>query len=149
MWTDLHIAMVQEASDDGDRDMRICTEDFLNILEWLKCYKQGTNHEVLTGLSSKALHKCCWWSSKELQALEAEKVAFPEPVCYPSNTVWIMTTGSSRCNVYEPWQPKHSHDKEHLLHKKGHAGWSYDLGICLWSSNLIWMNGPFKAGKKD
>lgn len=149
MWTDLQTTEVDEARIGVEGDMKIRILDFLNTLEWLKCYEPEANREVRSGLASKTLRKRCWWYCRKLQALKVDKICFPEPESIPGDTVWIMTVDGSHFAINEPRHPEFSQDKKQFSHKKGRAGWSYELGICLWSSNLIWMNGPFKAGKTD
>jgi hypothetical protein len=40
-------------------------------------------------------------------------------------------------------------DSDYYSHKYGKARIKYELGISLKESRLIWMNGPFPAGKND
>jgi DDE superfamily endonuclease len=144
MWTDLQTTEVEEARVDAKEGS---IKDFLNTLDWLKSYQSETQREGPTGLSSKTLRKRCWSYCRKLQALKAEKIFFP--LDYPDDTIWIMTVDGTHFAVNEPRHAEFSQDKKHFSHKKGRAGWSYELGICLYSSNLIWMNGPFPAGQND
>ena len=51
--------------------------------------------------------------------------------------------------LYEPDHPEFSMDSEYYSHKFNKAGINYELGIAIATGKLIWLNGPFKAGKND
>lgn len=34
-------------------------------------------------------------------------------------------------------------------HKHKGPGFTYEIGISIWENKLVWINGPFKAGKND
>jgi hypothetical protein len=42
-----------------------------------------------------------------------------------------------------------SQDSRIFSHEYGKAGLSYELGISISESKLVWLNGPFMAGKND
>ncbi len=49
----------------------------------------------------------------------------------------------------EPKHPTMSKNPAFYSHKFGSAGLNYELGISVFENKLVWMNGPFKAGKPD
>jgi hypothetical protein len=126
--------------------VKIDIYDFLDTLEFLKCYQPEKKREMTTGLSAKTLRKRCWYYLGKLQALKEAKIIWPD---YPLDTIWVMSVDGIHFAINEPKHPEYSQDKKHFSHKKGRAGWAYELGICLFSSNLIWMSGPHKAGQND
>jgi hypothetical protein len=63
--------------------------------------------------------------------------------------IWIITVDGTHCWVKEPSHPEWSQDREYYSHKFNKAGVNYELGIAISTSRLVWMNGPFKAGKSD
>lgn len=150
MWSDLQTTGIDDAriGDPHDDDfIPISIFDFLNALEFLKCYLPEKKREGMTNLSAKTLRERSWYYVRKLQALKHEKVVWPENL--PEDTVWIMTVDGTHCMINEPLHPEFSQDKKHFSHKKNRAGWVYELGISLFTSNLIWMNGPHKAGAND
>jgi DDE superfamily endonuclease len=60
-----------------------------------------------------------------------------------------MTVDGVHCSINEPKHPEFSQDKDYFSHKKAHAGYCYELGISIFTPNLIWMSGPHKAGQND
>ena len=145
MWFDLQTTVTVEARI-GEDNIKISILDFLNALEFLKCYRPEINREGPTGRSCKTLRKRCWWYSRKLQALKTDKIIWPE---YPLDTIWVMTVDGTHFAINEPTHPELSQDKDYFSHKKGRSGLCYELGISLFSSNLIWMSGPHKAGEND
>ncbi len=55
----------------------------------------------------------------------------------------------THCWIQEPQHPTWSQDSQYFSHKYGKAGLSYELGILISESKLVWMKGPFMAGKND
>jgi hypothetical protein len=150
MWNDLQTTGIDDAriGDDADADfIPISIYDFFNALEFLKCYLPEKKREGMTNLSAKTLRTRCWYCCRKLQALKHEKVVWPDNL--PHDTIWIMTVDGTHVAINEPLHPEYSQDQKHYSHKKNRAGWVYEVGVSLFTSNLIWMNGPHKAGAND
>jgi hypothetical protein len=148
MWIDLHTTEFVDARIEPEQvNFPIAIVDFLMTLEWLRCYQTELRREGYWGLSTKTIRKRCWYYAEKLQALKAQKIVWPDD--YPADTIWICTVDGTHFMVNEPRHPEFSQDKAYFSHKKNHAGWCYELGICLYKSQLIWMHGPFKAGRND
>lgn len=81
-----------------------------------------------------------------LQALKEEVIVWPEDW---GDDIWIITVDGTHCWINEPTHPDWSQDKSFFSHKYNKAGVNYELGIAIACSRLVWMNGPFKAGKSD
>jgi DDE superfamily endonuclease len=150
MWSDLQTTGIDDAriGDDADDDyIPISIYDFLNTLEFLKCYQPEKKREGMTNLSAKTLRARSWYYCRKLQELKHEKVLWPDNL--PHDTIWVMTVDGTHVAINEPLHPEFSQDKKYFSHKKNRAGWVYEVGISLFTSNLIWMNGPHKAGAND
>ena len=46
------------------------------------------------------------------------------------------------CPIYEPTP----FSPEWYSHKFRGAGWRYELGVCIQTGDICWMNGPFRCG---
>jgi DDE superfamily endonuclease len=53
------------------------------------------------------------------------------------------------CRVNEPKHANQSKDPSYYSHKFKQSGLDYELGISVFDNALVWMNGPFKAGRHD
>ena len=110
--------------------------------------KRESEREALFDKSTKTLRKWCWHCLEKIQALKHQKIVFPS-ADQLGDDVWIMTVDGTHNLFKEPTHPTFSQDSSYFSHKKKHAGLDYELGIDLFHSKLIWMNGPFPAGQND
>eukprot|EP00804_Cyclotella_cryptica_P027219 CCRYP_020392-RA/>CCRYP_020392-RA protein AED:0.22 eAED:0.22 QI:0/-1/0/1/-1/1/1/0/118 len=44
---------------------------------------------------------------------------------------------------------QHWFDPKYLSHKFNSNGLKYELGVCIQTGNIVWINGPFRAGFHD
>ena len=49
------------------------------------------------------------------------------------------------CAIQEPWP----FDETIFSKKLNGPGYKYEIGICIATGVIVWVNGPFKAGKND
>jgi hypothetical protein len=89
-----------------------------------------------------------WYFLTRLQALKEEVIVWPGPDEWGDN-IWIITLDGTHCWIEEPTHPDWSQDKSFYSHKYNKAGVNDELGIAIACSCLVWMKGPFKAGKID
>jgi len=55
----------------------------------------------------------------------------------------------THCRINKPKHPTMSKNKSYYSHKFNQAGLNYEIGLSVFESRLVWMNGPFKAGQND
>jgi hypothetical protein len=140
---DLQTTVVEEARvARSDADIRY----FLLALYFLKNYPKESQIEAIFDWSPKWARGRYWFWATRIQALKSEKIVFPE---FHAGEEWVMTVDGTHCWIQEPGHPTWSRDTTFFSHKYNKAGIGYELGIHLWESRLIWMNGPHKAGKND
>ena len=46
-----------------------------------------------------------------------------------------------------PRQRPHSRDRQYYSHKFKHAALRYEVAVCIQTGLMVWINGPFRAGK--
>lgn len=129
-----------------DPNARLSIHNLLEALHFLYRYKRESEREATFDKTPKTLRKWCWYYLKRIQALKAKKIVFPDNF---GEDIWIMTVDGVHCATYEPNHPVFSMDPKYYSHKKKRAGLCYELGIHLYESKLIWMNGPFPSGRND
>lgn len=44
---------------------------------------------------------------------------------------------------------QHKWDRRFMSHKFGSNGLKYEIGVCIQSGNIVWINGPFRGGEHD
>lgn len=128
--------------DKSDADVRY----YLLSLYFLKNYPKESQIEATFDWSQKWARDRYWFWVKKIQTLKSEKIIFPD---FAEEEEWVMTVDGTHCWIQEPEHPTWSRDQSYYSHKYNKAGIGYELGIHLWQSRLIWMNGPHKAGKND
>jgi DDE superfamily endonuclease len=126
----------------SDADVRY----FLLALYFLKNYPKEYQTEAIFDWSPKWARDKYWFWCKKIQGLKAEKIVFPQ---FEDDDEWVMTVDGTHCWIEEPEHPTWSRDTSYFSHKYNKAGMGYELGVHLWKSQLIWLNGPHKAGKND
>ena len=60
-------------------------------------------------------------------------------------TVCVITVDGVDCAIQEPWP----FDEAIFSKKLNGPGYKYEIGICIATGVIVWVNGPFKAGKND
>ena len=143
IWEDLQTTNIPRA-----RITVLKFEAFLEALNFLYRYKRESEREAQFDKSPKTIRKWSWYYLMKVQALKASKIVFPS-IEELGNDVWIMTVDGTHSQWNEPSHPEYSQDRKAFSFKKHHAGLCYELGISLFESRLIWMNGSFYAGAND
>ena len=84
---------------------------------------------------------------QKVKALKHEKIRWPDNNF--GNDIWAITVDGTHIWIEEPQHPTWSQDSKCCSHKHGSSGMSYELGISISTSKLVWINGPFPAGRSD
>ena len=145
LWEDLQCTKVAEARLDNDPD-HLNPRHFLMALHTLKRYPTDNEREGPWNMNKHAARNLVWYFLRKIQALKAEVIVWPESW---GDDIWIITVDGTHCWITEPMHPDWSQDKSFYSHKYNKAGVNYELGVAIAVPRLVWMNGPFKAGKSD
>mgnify|MGYP000072153520 CR=1 FL=1 len=147
IWNDLHTtANLPAGHDPSDANKLLSAKGLLQAMHFLKSYKTELEREALFDESPKAIRNDCWYHLERLQALKADKIAFPDDF---GDDIWIMTVDGTNCAINEPIHPVCSQDTTCFSHKHKRSGLTVELGIHLYENKLIWMNGPIPAGQTN
>ena len=144
IWEDLQATAVEAARVEA-KDLSV--KHFLMALHHLKRYPTQIEREAIFDISLGWGSAKCWFYIEKIQALKEEKIVWPEGNF--GDDIWVMSVDGTHCWIQEPQHPTWSQDSDYYSHKYGKAGLNYELGLSLSSSNLVWLNGPFKAGQND
>jgi hypothetical protein len=120
---------------------------FLMAMHHLKRYPTEVEREAIFDISHMWGRDWCWYYVEKMQALKAVKITWPEDNF--GDDIWGLTVDGTHCWIQEPQHPTWSMDSDFFSHKYGKAGLNYELGISIFESRLVWMNGPFPAGSND
>ncbi|KAG7371241.1 hypothetical protein IV203_019811 [Nitzschia inconspicua] len=120
---------------------------FLMAMHFLKCYPTERQREATFQYCPSWSRRKIWFWINRIAALQSEKIFWPKDNF--GNDIWVITVDGVRCWIQEPTHQEFSKDTSYFSHKYNHAGLCYELGISIGSNRLVWMNGPFPAGKSD
>ena len=120
---------------------------FLISFHFLRKYPTEKDRSLIFNVSERYSRDLIWTMLRRVQALKAKKITWPDDL--GGSDSWIMTVDGTHCWIAEPKHKTWSQDSDYYSHKYNKAGIDYELGISLNSQKLVWMNGPFKAGKND
>jgi hypothetical protein len=119
----------------------------LMALHHLKRYPTELEREPLFDISFSQGRQWIWYFIERIRALKHLKIRWPDDGF--GDDIWVLTVDGQHCWIQEPQHPTWSIDTEYYSHKYAKAGLDYELAIAIRDSHLVWMAGPFPAGKSD
>ena len=146
LWEDLQLTDIPQARWNVKKKGLKVVGELFESLHFLKAYKTESNRESTFDTSPKTLRERCWAVLRKIQALKEDKIVFPDDF---GDDIWIMTVDGINCEITEPTTREVTKDPKMYDHKHNHSGLTYELGVDLFQSRLIWMNGPFMAGESN
>lgn len=142
IWMDLQTTIISEAFVPKTKRN---VKHYLMALHMLKLYPTEVQRESIFDISPSYGREWCWYFIEKIRALKASKIVWEDV----GEEIWIMTIDGIHVWTNEYIHPVWSKDSKQFSHKYNHAGMSYELGISLSKNQVMWMNGPFKAGAND
>ena len=97
-----------------------------------------------TGLDDCVLSKWVWEYVQLIQSLKDLKVKLAETVA--SDKILLLTVDGVHFATKECRKDPSS---SWYSHKFKGPGVTYEIGISIWENKLVWVNGPYRAGKND
>ena len=144
VYHDLQTTEIEEARVLGGRlDLR----NLLIAIHYLWDYPTESSMEARFGFSKYWSRVTAWGMIRKIRALKHAKIRWEEDLC--RGDIWVLTVDGIHCWIQEPKHPVWSQNRRYYSHKYAKAGLMYELGICLSTSRLLWMRGPFPAGTSD
>lgn len=117
--------------------------DFLMAFNWLKLY--DTQHVLAGrwGLYEETISVKLLDYTKAIQGLKEEKIKWGD---FHHEEVFVISIDGVHFRIFEPRGDPGAHWYDH---KSNSAGVTYELGIAIRSSRLVWVRGPFPASQHD
>ena len=145
IWSDLQTTTIKAARlKKKHRSIQV----FFCTLHFLKRYQTWREMAPFWGFTRNHVATKTWRMVKCIQALKGEKIGWPG-VEYFGDDIWIMSVDGTHFVIQEPSHPDFPKDPSYFTYKHHCAGFSYEIGLSLFESKLVWFNGPFKAGRND
>jgi len=93
-----------------------------------------------------------WQWIYRIAALRSKKIVWEESILGSDATsMYVLSVDGTDFRTWEPAKshPRYNQDRQMSSHKFEHAAWKYEIGISVWHSKIVWLNGPFKGSKHD
>jgi DDE superfamily endonuclease len=88
------------------------------------------------------------WVAK-IQGLKAKKIQWDPRLDDHSSPMFAVTVDGTDMKWREKQHPDLPIDTKYYSHKFNACALKYELAISIFTSKLVWMNGPFRGGKHD
>ena len=115
----------------------------------LKVYSTVEIHCSIVGWpSSKTFSKWAWYFVKRIAELKDEIISLGnrfDGLDGVAHTNCFMSVDGTDCPVFEPWPFS---TKMYSVKMNG-PGLKYEVGVCLKTSWIVWINGPFTGAEND
>ncbi|KAG7365076.1 DDE superfamily endonuclease [Nitzschia inconspicua] len=128
---------------DLNRKERVTIDHFLLAIYWLKTYQTETVMSRWWNMAEPTIRKHIWRVAELKQSLKEEKVVFGD---FKNDPIFIISVDGVHCRTFEARKKPTGKVYSHKSHGPGLA---YELGIAVYESRLVWINGPFDASVHD
>ena len=121
---------------------------FLMALNFLKEYNKEGARERVWNYSQKWCRDRTWEMVRRIAVMEATKIVWPDNEEF-GPVILVGSVDGTHILTEERSHPIWSHNSDYYSHKFNKAGLSFEVVCSLSESRIIWLNGPFPAGKSD
>ena len=152
IYEDLQKTTAEDISVQPHRSMRVNGSHanlrwLLRSMIYLRKYPLEDDFEAIFKMTARHARREIWDTIGKIQYLKWKKITWPDDLALED--IWVMTVDGTHVWIQEPKHETLSKDTEYFSHKFNKSGINYELGIAIASGKLIWLNGPFKAGRND
>lgn len=102
------------------------------------------------GLTEKEVSgKTLWCWIARIAALKEKKIVWHKDLDKRNGPKIILSVDGVDFKTWEPSSSHFNRDPSWCSSKMKASAYRYELAIDVWSSKLVWINGPFKAGSNN
>lgn len=116
-------------------------------LLFLKCYcTEPILTRLVGGVDNKTFRKWSWAFVDGISLLKQRIIKLENRFMgWDGLSVCLISVDGMDCAIQEIWP----FDKEIFSEKMNGPGYKYEIGVCIKTGWIVWVNGPFKAGRSD
>ena len=118
----------------------------------MKFYPSEKSLEGRTGWSDKTIRQRLRSMVFRIRGLKAKKIVWPEAWNDPhiDSPIFIASVDGTHCPICEPTKGyPYSKNPKYMSHKFHRSALAYEVALSIFTSNIVWINGPFPAGTQD
>lgn len=99
------------------------------------------------GLNNKEVSgENLWYWLKKMQGLKSTKIKWHDRLNDPNGPKMIISVDGVDFKIWEPKNPCFNTDRTWFSKKFKAAGCRYEIAVDIWTSKIVWINGPYKCG---
>ena len=99
--------------------------------------------------SSHAQGEPLWTWIRKIAALKALKIVWDPRLNNMDPEFCVVTIDGTDFRTWERKHPTLNQDRKQCLKKFNHAAVKYEIAISVYTSKVVWINGPFRGGIHD
>jgi hypothetical protein len=145
IWLDLQTTrLIRARLDKGLED----PTKFLMAHYFLKMYPRDRETPAIFQMNRHTIREGNWYFIDKMQALKEDKIVWPKEWETAKEQLLLSDDGVHFWTREMP-HPIEPFDAKYYSHKNKHAGLSYEIGLSLAESKIVWFSGPWPAGMTD
>jgi hypothetical protein len=117
---------------------------FLVAINWLATYKKEAEIAGYFKADEKTLRLHIKKYVNAIAALKLQKIAWQD--LDDHDEIFAISVDGVHCRIYEP---RKQPSARWCSHKFKQAGVSYEIGLAVYTSQVVWIAGPFQAADHD
>jgi hypothetical protein len=86
---------------------------------------------------------------QRIEALKVKKIKWDDEIDNRNAPTFFMTVDGTDFREEEKPHPLYHRDEKQYTVKFKRCGCKFEIGISVWKSQVLWVNGPFRGGKPD
>ena len=125
---------------------------FLWTFYWMKHYPSEKSLAARSGWSDKTVRRVVKEMTLKINALKPQKIVWPLSWDDPNvdTPIFIISVDGTHCPLQEPTKGHpYSKNPKYYSHKFHQSALAYKVAISCFTSQVVWINGPFPAGTRD
>ena len=135
--------LIQPQLDDEKCKMK----HLLWALVFIKCYDtEAVLCRIVGWVDPKEYRTWVWYILKRVAALLESVILLDSRFDnWDGSSICLISIDGTDCPVMEPWP----FDGRWYSKKFNGPGVKYEIGVCIATGHIVWVNGPFEASKND
>jgi hypothetical protein len=148
VWHDITVTTILEAR---IPDNKLCERGFRMFLIahfflWTYPKNAGLLASRFQICSSHAQGEPFWTWIRKIAALKALKIVWDPCLNNMDPEFVVVTIDGTDFRTWERKHPTLNQDRKQCLKKFNHAAVKYEIAISMYTSKVVWINGPFRGG---
>jgi hypothetical protein len=153
LWEDLQKTKIKEARMRVRGTGKKQLKHMLMALYFLRAYPTEERQAAIFHVSDRTVRTATWKFIAKISALFKDKVYWPKKwrkghpeVNGEDVPTFLLTVDGVHCRVSEAKTVEYKKMYSHKFHQ---AAFDYEIGLSVYESRLVWVNGPFPASFND